>query len=123
MSAHLLATPLSFPGAVEDVCDDSTGSLCSWVYDISDGNEFLASATTWFVDRPLRIIVVLVVAWIANRLLKRSVRKVVTHVITADRPERTKLCVVQGVSREDFQRLGIVAIQTAEAAACTTLSQ
>ncbi len=87
MSAHLLATPLSFPGAVEDVCDDSTGSLCSWVYDISDGNEFLASATTWFVDRPLRIIVVLVVAWIANRLLKRSVRKVVTHVITADRPE------------------------------------
>ncbi|MGA1061455.1 MAG: mechanosensitive ion channel family protein [Ilumatobacteraceae bacterium] len=87
MSAHMLATPLSFPGAVEDVCDDSAGSLCSWVYDISDGNEFLASATTWFVDRPLRIIVVLVVAWIANRLLKRSVRKVVTHVITADRPE------------------------------------
>ncbi len=87
MSVTTIARTSLSPTAVEDVCDDATGSLCSWVYDVSNGNEFLASATTWFVDRPLRMIVVLVIAWIANRLLKRSVRKVVTHVITADRPD------------------------------------
>lgn len=87
MSVTTIARTSLSPTAVEDVCDDATGSLCSWVYDVSNGNEFLASATTWFVDRPLRMIVVLLIAWIANRLLKRSVRKVVTHVITADRPD------------------------------------
>lgn len=77
-----VASPL--PAAVEDVCTDPTGSICSWVYDITDGNETTARIVTWAVDVPARVLLVLVVAWVANKILKRSVRRIVTHIVAPD---------------------------------------
>lgn len=78
-----------------DACYEQTGSLCRWVYDTTDGNEVAANLANWFVDRPFRVVVVLVIAWIASRLARRWVRRVVTRAVA---PSRT--------SAERLQQLG-----------------
>lgn len=46
-------------------------------------NEALAKAVNWFVDWPLRIVFVLLGAWVATRLCRRWVRRVVVHFVSA----------------------------------------
>ena len=50
------------------------GNACRWVFDRTD-NEALASVVGWFAGVPLRILLVLVVAYVANRLVRRSIRR------------------------------------------------
>lgn len=67
-------------------CYEQTGSLCRFVFDQTDGNETAANIANWFVDKPLQILLVLLVSWILVRLSRRWIRKFVTRVVA---PERT----------------------------------
>ncbi|MGI9622133.1 MAG: mechanosensitive ion channel family protein, partial [Acidimicrobiales bacterium] len=48
------------------------GSLCEWVYE-ETGNETLASLVEWFIGAPLQVLLILLVAFVASRLLRRAV--------------------------------------------------
>lgn len=60
---------------------DEEASVCRFVYDNLGGNETLAEVADWIVDRPLKIILVLLLAligsWIARRWVKRLVARIV----------------------------------------------
>ena len=62
-------------------CNDENGSVCRFVYDHLGRNETLADIASWLVDRPLRIIVVLLVAWILSIVARRWVKRVVARII------------------------------------------
>lgn len=67
--------------AQADPCYEQTGTLCRWVYQRTSENETAASLANWFVDRPLRILIVLAIAWIASRVARRAVDKMVKRVV------------------------------------------
>ncbi len=77
-------------------CYEQGGTLCSWVYDRTDGNESAANAVHWFVDKPLQVLAVLLIGWILTRVARRWVAGVVTRVVA---PERT--------STERLRNLGL----------------
>ncbi len=56
------------------VCDDGADFVCDWVYDWSN-NEGLAEAAGWIVERPLRVLLILLVAYLINRLIRRAVAR------------------------------------------------
>ncbi len=81
------------PRSTDEPCYEQTGNLCRWVYDRTDGNETVANLTDWFIDRPLRIVLVVIIAWILTRLARRWVKRLVGQVVS-DNENR-------------FERLGI----------------
>jgi small conductance mechanosensitive channel len=66
--------------APPDECFEEPGTLCQWVYDRTDQNESLAKLADWAIDRPLRVVLVLLAAWILSRLARRWVQRVVARV-------------------------------------------
>ncbi|MEA2003314.1 MAG: mechanosensitive ion channel family protein [Actinomycetota bacterium] len=58
--------------AVSDVCGADGDFFCDWVLDVT-GNEILAETTSWFVERPLKVVVILLVAYLLNRFARRSI--------------------------------------------------
>ncbi|MCQ3815153.1 MAG: mechanosensitive ion channel family protein [Acidimicrobiia bacterium] len=57
-----------------DVCGVAGSYICEKVYDWT-GNELLATAADWLLDRPIRIIFILILAWIVSKVLQKSVLK------------------------------------------------
>ena len=80
----MTAAPLLAPADVESACPDG-GLICTWVYDVSGGNDRFSQFSDWFVDRPLRVIAILIGAWIINKVLRKSIGRVVQHVVATDR--------------------------------------
>src|SRR5690606_15289417 len=83
-SLEMFAPPLLAPDDAESACGDDPGRVCEWVFEQSDGNATLAELADWLVDRPLRVLLVLLVAWIVTRLARRWVRGVVRRVVDPD---------------------------------------
>ena len=55
-----------------DACGVEPTYSCEKVYEWTE-NEFLALAAEWLLDRPIRIIFILVAAWVVARVLQRAV--------------------------------------------------
>lgn len=55
-----------------NVCDGGADFMCDWVYDLTS-NETLSEAVDWIVERPLKVIAILLVAWALNRLVRRAI--------------------------------------------------
>lgn len=72
--------------AADNACTGSNDFVCDWVYDWT-GNEALANVADWLVERPLRIVVILAVALLAVRLVRRTVNRGVDRMIR-DRADR-----------------------------------
>ncbi len=72
------------PADVDAACPDGS-AICTWVYDISGGSDRLAQFAEWFLDRPIRFLAVILGAWLLSKIIRRSIRKIVTHIVTADR--------------------------------------
>lgn len=67
---HTLATV-----DVIEACGEQPRWLCSWVADQRWGTEFWAGAADWVIDRPLRVLLIVVAGFIISRILRRSVRR------------------------------------------------
>ena len=52
------------PASTDQQCFETTGSLCRWVYDNTGQNADLANLTNWLLDKPMQILLVLVIALI-----------------------------------------------------------
>lgn len=59
---------------VTDACGEDPGVACRNVYEWTE-NETLANLAEWLVDRPLRIALILLAAWVLTRLARRLIRR------------------------------------------------
>jgi small conductance mechanosensitive channel len=64
-------------------CSSGTGgAICRWVYDAT-GSQTAADVTLWVVEKPLKIALILVLAWVIVRLGKRAM-----HALVVTLPRR-----------------------------------
>ena len=73
--------------ALTDACGEEPGVACRNVFDWTE-NEFLADVAEWLVDRPLRIALILLVAWVLTRLARRMIRRTARGLVTSSRSGR-----------------------------------
>jgi small conductance mechanosensitive channel len=72
------------PDPLLDACGEEPGAICEWVYESSDGNETLAKLSDWLVSRPLQILLILLVAWIASFVARRWTARAVRRIVNPD---------------------------------------
>jgi moderate conductance mechanosensitive channel len=85
-SPDLTFGPTLAQDAVATVCEDS-GFLCHFVYDRT-GSESLAEFIETVVGVPLRIAFILILAYVANRLVRRGIRRMVARMQEEGTAER-----------------------------------
>jgi len=60
-------------------CGDDQRLICEWVFERTNSSAW-AQLADWFLDRPLRVLFILVLAWVVSRVLRRVVRRFVEGV-------------------------------------------
>ncbi|MAU35407.1 MAG: mechanosensitive ion channel protein MscS [Actinobacteria bacterium] len=63
-----------------DACGSEPSFVCEWIWDVT-ANERLAEISAWGVEKPLKILFILVGAYIANRVLKKAISTVVGRLV------------------------------------------
>ena len=63
-----------------DVCNASQDFICDWVYDLT-GNARLAEILDWVVERPLKVVVILFIAYLLNRFVRRLITRAEERMI------------------------------------------
>ena len=72
-----------------DACGESPGRVCEAVWEATE-NETLAVVADWFIGRPLRVVLILLTAWLIARLVRRSLRALIHRVMVANREAAAK---------------------------------
>ncbi len=62
-----------------DACGVEPAFVCEKMFDWT-GSEFAAIAAEWVLDRPIRILLISIAAWIISRVLQRAVMRFVKTV-------------------------------------------
>jgi len=70
-----------------EACGDEPGVACRNVYDWTE-NATLSDLAEWLVDRPLRILLILIGAWILTRLARRLIRRSAERIVDSTRQGR-----------------------------------
>ena len=66
-----------------DACGAEPSWICRWVLENSE-SAFLATTADLVLARPARILLIIVLAWIINRLVRRAIRKFAARVANPD---------------------------------------
>ena len=90
--------------AADPPCYENSGSLCKLVYDRFGQNEFLAETANWLIDRPFRVLLIVAISWLATKVARRWVKRVVGRVMNpttspAERLERLGIEVPRGLTQ------------------------
>lgn len=85
MIATLLAQAT---GELAEACGAEPGIACEWIFDLS-GNGTLASFADWIVAKPAKVVMILLVAFVVNRLVRRGINRLVEELIE-DRERRAR---------------------------------
>jgi moderate conductance mechanosensitive channel len=64
-------------------CGEEPSWICRWVLENSE-SEFLATTAEFMLARPARILLIIVLAWVVNRLVRRAIRKFAARVANPD---------------------------------------
>lgn len=87
---------------LEDACGvDDRSRVCSRVFDWTD-NEAFAGLAEWFIDRPFRILIIVVGAWILNRIARRAIGSLSDRIRTT--PQNPRLAQLRRLGAEDRAR-------------------
>ena len=78
---------LQTPDQVADACGDDPTWICRQVLESTD-SESWARASDVLVAKPAHILLILAVAWVANRLIRRAVRRFTEGIAAPDAQER-----------------------------------
>ncbi len=73
-----------------DACGEDPRTLCQWAFEQTE-SEFWAGAAEWLVDRPLRVLLILTVAWFLSRFVRRWVERFGERATERSERERTRL--------------------------------
>lgn len=87
--------------ALTGACGDRPSWICEATWNLSH-NRTLSRAADWIVTRPLAALVVLLVAWLVNRSLRRGVSAVIGRLTTGevgDERQRSRAATLAAVSR------------------------
>jgi len=84
----VLTVPPGGDAGLTEACGEDPGSVCKAVWDAT-GSEGWAKAADWFIGRPLTVIAIVVVAWIASRLSRRAVRRAVHRIMESNASARS----------------------------------
>jgi len=89
-----LLAPLFLAQAAPDAglaaaCGDGPGIVCRLVYDAT-GKETLARVVEWIVAKPLKVLLVVAVAWLLVALLRRGIRRLVEGLVTQREDQAAK---------------------------------
>jgi small conductance mechanosensitive channel len=99
-ASNLVAATTTPPPLIDPsqaTCSSGTGgAICRWVYEAT-GSQTAADVTLWVVEKPLKIAVILVLAWLAVWVGKRTIRALVITL-----PRRVPL---QGEPEDAAERL------------------
>ena len=101
-----------------DVCNGGADFICDWVYDITS-NETLAEALSWVVERPLKVILILVVAYFLNRIVRRAIAQGEERMIQ-DRERKLQERQAEEVEDGRFEDMELRAKQKAAELALAT---
>ncbi len=71
-------------------CEPDDDSLCGWV-GRRTGNDTLADLVDWFLARPFKVVLILLVAWIGGRIIRRMIRHWVPRIYEPHEPARERL--------------------------------
>ncbi len=75
-----LGTVAAVDPELENACGTDPNWICESVFDLTNGNRFLAETAEWLVA----IIIILIAAWILSHLARRYLGRVVARVVTPD---------------------------------------
>ena len=75
-------------GELAEACGTDPALTCEWMFELT-GNATLSSFAEWVVAKPAKVLLILVVAYIANRLIRRTIRKGIARLV-ADRERRAE---------------------------------
>ena len=70
--------PVSDP--LNDACGDQPGTVCRWVFEKTDSHT-AAVIVNWLIGKPLKIAVVIAVAWILRWIGRRWVKRVIYRMM------------------------------------------
>lgn len=73
-----------------NACGEEPRLLCQWVYERT-GSDTWSAGADWLVDRPLRVAVVLAIAWVISRMLRRSVTRFGQRAIARGERDRVRI--------------------------------
>ena len=79
----------TFSTSLSDACGNDPGFICEWIWDNTE-NEKLSEIISWIIERPLKVVVILLVAMIVNRLLRRAIDRMVQRIISVREQEQTE---------------------------------
>jgi small-conductance mechanosensitive channel len=83
MAATLIPLLLAQAGpdaGLTAACGATPGVVCRTIYDWT-GKETLARVTEWVVNKPLKVLLVIAIAFVLNRLLRRGIRRLVERLV------------------------------------------
>jgi len=83
-----------------DVVCSNQGAFCEVLYEWTD-SELFAEATSWILGVPIKIVLIAAGALIANRLLRRSVKKFTRRLGTATAEHGDVVVTERGVERAE----------------------
>jgi small-conductance mechanosensitive channel len=69
-----------------DTCGGDPSWICEQVLDWSDGNEFLARGAEFLLAKPLKILLIVVLAVVVDRLLRKAIRNLAERIATGTAP-------------------------------------
>jgi small conductance mechanosensitive channel len=72
------------PELLDETCGADPSWVCQQVLESTDGNEFLARTADFLLAKPAQILLILLGAWIVNRVLRRAVRRFMHRVGAGD---------------------------------------
>jgi small conductance mechanosensitive channel len=79
---QLPALALRFQSCIDD---DQKGTWCDWVYDTT-GNQTLAESSDWLVVKPLKILAIVVVAFLLRAIVSRVIKRLATRAAEGSVP-------------------------------------
>lgn len=88
MSAPPSTPAPAVPGDDRCVVDDNT--ICGWVYDRT-GSRWLADLTDWLLARPFKVVLIVLIAWIGARVVRRVIRHWVPRIYNPHEPAVERL--------------------------------
>jgi moderate conductance mechanosensitive channel len=63
-----------------EACGEPPGLVCEWMFELT-GDASAGRFADWFVAKPMKIVLILLVALILNRLVRRAIRRMVDRLI------------------------------------------
>ena len=94
---------------VEEACGAEPGFVCELVFDATD-NETLADVADFLV-RPVKVILILLVAWIVNRVVRRGINRTIGRVMESQTRRIEAEEAADGLEEENEESSRFAALQ------------